>query len=78
VCPSCGNLRSECSDPNIDWHPRSTVCWNTATQGWAWGQIHERYKNHPKDVLNPVPGAMLWLAQSEPPEGEDFTDLDAD
>ncbi len=73
VCPRCGNLTAECSDPTRDWHPRTAVCWPSATREWAQGVLH---KKHAKDDLpdNELPylaGRYVWVSQQPPADGED-------
>ena len=73
VCPSCGNLRSECSDPAVDWHPRTSTCWATASREWGIRVLRERHKNAKDDKgsLHPLEGVSAWVSQVPPPEGQD-------
>lgn len=73
ICRSCGNLRSECSDPAIDWHPRKTVCFSSAASQWALRQLQEKHPPSKKadDGAHPLDGVSVWVSQVEPPEGED-------
>jgi hypothetical protein len=32
ICPSCGNLTSVCSDPEVAWYPQQSVCYATAAR----------------------------------------------
>lgn len=73
VCSECGNLRSECSDPETDWHPRTDVCWATASRQWAEGVLRKRHeKDEPaEDELPYLAGRFVWVSTVPPPEGED-------
>lgn len=68
VCPQCGNLRSECSDPTIDWHPRSSVCWATASR--EWGERVLRKKHEKEQVednqLDYMAGRWVWVSTIAP------------
>lgn len=72
VCPSCGNLRSECSDPSIDWHPRKSVCWASASRQWGARRLGEKYRTKKVDpgALHPLDGVSVWVSQVEPEEDE--------
>ena len=45
VCPNCGNLRSECSDPSRDWYPQESVCWASAQVAAGTRDLREHYKD---------------------------------
>ncbi len=66
VCPDCGNLRSVCSDPSIDWHPQTATCWPTATRQWASEQLAKKHKEWKGEGLHPAAGRSLWVTQHEP------------
>lgn len=72
VCPSCGNLRSVCSDPSIDWHPRTTVCYWAAAVEWGRRQYEKKYGNE-KTALGatPLDGIGIYATDQAPPLGED-------
>lgn len=69
ICARCGNLRSLCSDPAIDWHPQESVCWVTATQEWGWRRLHNKHKDFKTDTLDdrgeppmsPLDGLSVWV-----------------
>lgn len=73
ICPDCGNLRSECSDPSIEWHPRVGRCNATGTTQWANRKLAEKYKDakHDDATLSPLDGAGVWVSTVPPAEGED-------
>lgn len=73
VCPACGNLRSECSDPDRDWHPRTVTCYATATTRWGWRRLHKIHEGEEPvaEMLHPLDGVSVWVSDVPPPEGED-------
>ena len=73
TCPKCGNLRSECSDPDRDWHPRLSECYAKAATEWGWRKIAERYpaETQSADGAHPLDGVSVWVSDTPPPEGED-------
>lgn len=73
VCSSCGNLRSVCSDPNIDWHPRISTCYATASREWGDRRLAEKYKDWKSDSVHdhPLDGVTVWVSQEPPSEDED-------
>ncbi len=68
VCSECGNLRSVCSDPTVDWHPDTETCWPTATRQWAWRRLSDKYAKHRLEdgSLGPLDGRTLWVSQQAP------------
>jgi hypothetical protein len=72
VCPRCGNLRSECSDPTIDWHPHESVCWASATRDWGMRVLRDKHetKKPGAAALHPLDGVTVFVSQQEP-EGDD-------
>lgn len=72
VCPRCGNLRSECSDPDRDWHPRLDDCYASAAIAFGWRKMHKKY---PADAMiedaHPLDGTGMWVSQQPQPEGEE-------
>ena len=68
VCPRCGNLRSVCSDPNIDWHPHTVTCWPSATTEWALRQLQKKYEGAEPhgDQMHPLDGMSIFAAQVAP------------
>jgi hypothetical protein len=68
VCPRCGNLRSVCSDPAIDWHPRESTCYATATIEWGLRRLEEKRKDEPLAgaALHSMDGASVWVSEHPP------------
>lgn len=79
VCPRCGNLRSVCSDPSVDWHPHSVVCWPSATAEWGLRRLQRIHKSVKADGdgLHPLDGVRV-VAAPVAPEVDEFVDLPGD
>lgn len=73
VCSRCGNLRSECSDPDRDWHVRDSVCYASATSAWGLRQLEEKHKARPLlgPQLHPLDGVSVYVTSDAPPPEED-------
>lgn len=73
MCSTCGNLIADCSNPEIDWHPRTTLCFANATTKWAWRKMNDKHKDvrESLDGLHPTEGMSIWVSTVPPPEGED-------
>lgn len=65
VCPSCGGLRSECSDPTRDLYPQRSTCWPTAVRESVVRQLQERHeKAKPNEAgLKPLDGVSIWVSE---------------
>lgn len=69
VC-SCGNLRSVCSDPALDWHPQESVCWVAATREWGIRRVRAKHKDFKEDAtddrgelrMSPLDGVSIWVS----------------
>lgn len=68
VCSRCGNLKSVCSDPDVDWHPDTTVCWASASVEWGWRRLHKKHPPEEKhtDGLHELDGVRVYASQQEP------------
>lgn len=64
ICPQCGNLRSVCSNPDIDWHPQESYCYSTAAVQWRWRKLHEEYPAEAKVATgeHPLDGLNVWAS----------------
>jgi hypothetical protein len=73
VCPQCGNLVADCSDPTRDWHPRTSVCWASATREWAEGWLRKQNPDEdlPDDEMSYLAGRYVWVSQQPVPDDED-------
>lgn len=69
IC-SCGNLRSVCSDPDVDWHPQESVCWASATRQWGVRRLQEQHKgfdyeardDRGEPLMSPLDGVSVWVS----------------
>ncbi|GEB17220.1 hypothetical protein GUY44_11910 [Pimelobacter simplex] len=72
VCPSCGNLRSTCSDPTIDWHPRTSVCYATAAVQWGQRRLQKKWGDKAaEDGASPLDGVAIYATDQAPEPSED-------
>lgn len=73
VC-SCGNLRSVCSDPDVDWHPRTSVCYATAAIEWGRRRLDEKWANKKaEDGATPLDGVGIYATEQAPdPSADEF------
>lgn len=62
VCPSCGNLRSVCSDPTVPWYPQRSVCYASAAREQVWRMTRDRY-GHPEPTQKTAhkTDGLVWL-----------------
>lgn len=69
VC-SCGNLRSVCSDPTVDWHPQESVCYAAGTQAWGIRRLQAQHKGFDEaatdergePLMSPLDGVSVWVS----------------
>lgn len=73
LCSQCGNLREECSNPDIDWHTHKSVCFASASLEWGREQFLEKHKGAktPDNALGPLHGVALFAAPMEPAPEDD-------
>lgn len=65
VC-SCGNLRSVCSDPAVDWHAQRSTCYATAGEALTWRQVNEKYKGNERGTKpHTLDGVNVWVADQD-------------
>lgn len=63
ICPRCGNLKSVCSNPDIDWHPQEDYCYAVAAVQWRWRKLHEEYPAELKiDGAHALDGINVWAS----------------
>lgn len=57
----------------MDWHPRTSVCWASATREWAKDVLTKRHeKDDPRDGhLHPLAGRSVWVSRMAPDPDED-------
>lgn len=67
MCPSCGRLRSICSDPSIDWHPRMSVCYPSAAIEWGQRRLEKKWGSEKApDGATPLDGVGIWVTDEAP------------
>jgi hypothetical protein len=63
VCPSCGNLRSVCEDPDRLWYPQRSVCWATASRENVVRRLNEKRRDvEPDRGYLPSDGEHIWVS----------------
>lgn len=76
VCPSCGNLRSVCSDEDLSdqWFPQRSVCYATAAKEAAWRAVRAKHKESDRDASGPhiLDGWGIWASQFDLTPADDF------
>jgi hypothetical protein len=76
VCRKCGNLQSVCSNPDLDWHPHTNICYPTATAEWGVRRLqakHEKKDHNDQAGLHPLDGVSVFTSQFAPaPEDDEF------
>lgn len=73
VCPSCGNLRSVCSNPEQAFYPQRRMCYSTAVQELTGRRLRARHKKEPGiDDLHPLDGLAVWVATEDLTPDDDF------
>ena len=75
VCPHCGNLREDCSDPTRPWYPQRNVCYASGAlevANWRYQERHkdaERTSRHPS---LPTDGTTVWVSHADLTPDDDF------
>lgn len=72
ICPSCGNPRSVCSDPNVPLYPQRSVCYVTAIKELAARQLRKKYPKEPGPELHPLDGISIWASPHDLTPDDDF------
>lgn len=73
VCPSCGNLRSVCSDPERSWYPQREMCYASAALEVTQRRLvakHEKKKRG--SDLHPLDGMRVWISEDDLTPDDDF------
>ena len=67
VCPACGRLRAECSDPTRYWYPQRQMCYASANIEATKRRVAKKYEgNEPKpNRLHPTDGMSLWVSPED-------------
>lgn len=74
VCPSCGNLREVCSDPERVWYPQPSRCYATGTRQLTLRRLQRKYeKNQPTaDRMHPLDSLSVWASQDDLTPDDNF------
>jgi hypothetical protein len=72
MCPSCGNPRSVCSDPERENYPHRAVCYITADREVMIRRLREAYKEEPGRDRHPLDGVSVFVGP------DDASDPDSD
>lgn len=73
VCPSCGNLRTVCTDPEVAWYPQRTVCYATAARDVTVRKLAKRYeKSPPGTEMHATDGVSVWVSTEDLTPEDDF------
>lgn len=74
MCPSCGNLRSECSDPDRLWYPQRDVCYATAAELQVKRRLAKKHKPVAHDDPEPhaMDGVHIWASLDDLTPDDDF------
>ena len=73
VCPRCGNLRAECSDPERAWYPQRDTCYATGARELVERRLQKRYeKKPPGPAPHPLDGMTVWTSLHDLTPDDDF------
>lgn len=74
ICPSCGNLRSECSDPERQWFPQRTMCYASASLEVVRRRVTKKYGHptHNDSEVHDTDGMQVWVAQDDLSPDDNF------
>lgn len=72
ICPSCGNLRAVCSDPNVPLYPQRRMCYATAVRDLTVRRLQKKHKAEPGEELHPLDGLSVWVSPEDLTPDDDF------
>lgn len=76
VCPSCGNLRSFCSQPGLELYPQRDECFVTAARALAVRRAQSKNKQDPDTrTLHPLDGVNVWMSEVDLNPDDEFFDI---
>lgn len=76
VCPSCGNLKSFCSEPGLALYPQREECFVTATRELAIRRARAKNKHEPGTLaLHPLDGLSVWVSDVDLNPDDEFFDV---
>lgn len=77
VCSYCGNLRSVCADPNVDWYPYRSTCYATAAREVVLRRLQKKHAKSPQHEaldLHPLDGMHVGVSTENHNPDDDFID----
>jgi len=72
VCPSCGELRSVCSDPDVPNYPQRSMCYISAAEAVTWRRVREKHKDRKPTDPSPIDGMSIWMARDDLTPDDNF------
>lgn len=72
ICPSCGNLRSVCSDPERPFYPQRAVCYATAVKEVTVRRLRKLHSQDAAEALHPLDGLGVWASPDDLTPDDDF------
>lgn len=74
LCPSCGNLKSVCSDPAYRGFPQRTHCYASAGREQMWRRTRKVFGHPAPDDPGPhiTDGLTWWMSQHDLTPDDDF------
>ena len=75
ICPHCGNLREDCSDPTRPWYPQRNVCYASGALEVVNWRVREKHKKAERTLQNPslpTDGATFWVSTHDLSPDDDF------
>lgn len=76
VCPSCGNLKSYCSQQGLELYPQREECFVTAARDLAIRRVRGKFKQEPDaSGLHPLDGVSVWMSDRDLNPDDEFFDV---
>lgn len=74
ICPRCGGLRSECSDPDRGWYPQRSMCYASGALALTMRRLDERYRDDRPGIhgLHPTDGMVVWMSSHDLTPDDNF------
>ena len=75
ICPHCGNLREDCSQPDGGWYPQRNICYASGAlevAQWRYHEKHKKAERSQKSPTLPTDGVTLWVSRHDLTPGDDF------
>lgn len=72
LCPSCGNLRSVCSNPDQEFYPQRSMCYATAAKEITVRRLRKKHDKEPGTEPHPLDGMAVWVSTDDLSPDDDF------